>query len=165
MIVCFYDCFFLSHYFTTFSTWSKSNSTGVSRPNIDIIDFSLPFSALISAFIFYMTRFTVLRKENSFNHSYKTFPIFVGLTIALNTFFIIYKGGKGIGLDDLSAGGSLVIASGTGLITGSAIIPFIPKMKQAVNNRFQQREEGEEGRRLRTSYVRYGTVLLALIQM
>ena len=101
------------------------------------------FSALFASFIFYMTRFTVLRKENSFNHSYKTFPIFVGLTIALNTFFIIYKGGKGIGLDNLSAGGSLVIASGTGLITGSAIIPFIPKMKQAVNDRFQQREEGE----------------------
>tara|TARA_Y100000996_G_scaffold392859_1_gene355932 strand:+ start:185 stop:1219 length:1035 start_codon:yes stop_codon:yes gene_type:complete len=88
-----------------------------------------------------MTRFTVLRRENSFNYSYQTFPIFVGLTIALNTFFIIYKGGKGIGLDDLSAGGSLAIASGTGLITGSAIIPFIPKMKQAVNDRFQQRGE------------------------
>ena len=100
------------------------------------------FSAVVSGSIFYLTRTFVLRKENSFNHSYKTFPIFVGLTIAMNTFFIIYKGGKGIGLDDLSAGGSLVIASGAGLITGSAIIPFIPKMKQTVNDRFQQREEG-----------------------
>ena len=99
------------------------------------------FSALFASFIFYMTRFTVLRRDNSFNYSYQTFPIFVGLTIALNTFFIIYKGGKGIGLDDLSAGGSLVIASGTGLITGSAIIPFIPKMKQAVNDKFQREEE------------------------
>ena len=98
------------------------------------------FSALISSSIFYMTRFTVLRRENSFNISYKTFPLFVGLTIALNTFFIIYKGGKGIGFDDLSASGSFVIASGAGFLIGSVITPFIPKMKQLVNNKFQQRE-------------------------
>ena len=96
------------------------------------------FSAIISSFIFYLTRTTVLRKENSFDKSYRTFPIFVGLTIALNTFFIIYKGGKGIGLDDLSAGGSFVIASGAGLLTGSLIIPFIPKMKASVNKKFEE---------------------------
>ncbi|MBF76252.1 hypothetical protein CMK20_18990 [Candidatus Poribacteria bacterium] len=96
------------------------------------------FSAIVSSFIFYLTRLTVLRKEDSFNKSYKTFPIFVGLTITLNTFFIIYKGGKGVGLDNISAGGSLFIASGAGLVTSSLIIPFIPKMKQLVNDRFQQ---------------------------
>ena len=98
------------------------------------------FSAIVSSFIFYITRLTVLRKENSFDYSYRTFPIFVGLTITLNTFFIIYKGGKGIGLDDLSLLGSLVIAAGSGLTIGSIIIPFIPSMKQKVNDRFQQGE-------------------------
>ena len=96
------------------------------------------FSAIVSSFIFYLTRLTVLRKEDSFNKSYKTFPIFVGLTITLNTFFIIYKGGKGVGLDNISEGGSLFIASVAGLVTSSLIIPFIPKMKQLVNDRFQQ---------------------------
>ena len=96
------------------------------------------FSAIVSSFIFYITRLTVLRKENSFDYSYRTFPIFVGLTITLNTFFIIYKGGKGIGLDDLSILNSLAIATGTGLTIGSLIIPFIPSMKQKVNDRFQQ---------------------------
>ena len=49
------------------------------------------FSAVVASFIFYITRFTVLRGDNSFDNSYKTFPIFVGLTITLNTFFIIYN--------------------------------------------------------------------------
>ena len=101
------------------------------------------FSAVISAFIFYITRSTVLRGDNSFDNSYKTFPIFVGLTIALNTFFIIYKGGKGIGLDDLSASGSLLIATLAGIVTGSGIIPLIPRMKESVNRKFRQRDERE----------------------
>ena len=95
------------------------------------------FSAIVASFIFYITRFTVLRGDNSFDNSYKTFPIFVGFTIALNTFFIIYKGGKGIGLDDLSAGGSLLIASIAGIVTGTCIIPLIPRMKESVNKKFQ----------------------------
>ena len=75
--------------------------------------------------------------DNSFDNSYKTFPIFVGLTITLNTFFIIYKGGKGIGLDDLSASGSLLIATLAGIVTGSGIIPLIPRMKESANRKFQ----------------------------
>jgi len=98
------------------------------------------FSAFIASFMFYMTRLTVLRRENSFNNSYKTFPIFVGLTITMNTFFIIYKGGKGIGLDDLSSGTTLLIAVGSGIASGSFIIPFIPWLKQKVNDKFQQPE-------------------------
>ena len=101
------------------------------------------FSAMVASFIFYITRFTVLRGDNSFDNSYKTFPIFVGLTITLNTFFIIYKGGKGIGLDDLSAGGSLLIATLAGIVTGSGIIPLIPSMKESVNMKFRQRNEME----------------------
>ena len=95
------------------------------------------FSAIVASFIFYITRWTVLRGDNSFDNSYKTFPIFVGSTIALNTFFIIYKGGKGIGLDDLSASGSLLIATIAGIVTGSGIIPLIPRMKESVNKKFQ----------------------------
>ena len=34
----------------------------------------------------------------------------------------------------------MVIASGAGFFIGSVITPFIPKMKQLVNNKFQQRE-------------------------
>ena len=56
--------------------------------------------------------------------------------------FIIYKGGKGIGLDDLSAVNSVLIALGAGLFSGGIIIPFIPKMKGRINDIFTREGEG-----------------------
>ena len=47
-------------------------------------------------------------------------------------------------------------------ITASIIMSLMEGTNPSLKKRF--REEGEEGRRLRTSYVRYGTVGLALLQ-
>jgi sodium-dependent phosphate transporter len=88
------------------------------------------FSAIASGSIFYATRSLVLRNKNSFERSYKTFPIFVGVTLMLNSFFIIYKGGKGIGLDDISVSLALLISCGAGAFFGLSIVPFIPMMKR-----------------------------------
>ena len=63
------------------------------------------------------------------------------MTIMLNTFFIIYKGGKGIGLDDLSAVNSVLIALMAGTFSGGIIIPFIPKMKGRINDIFLRADE------------------------
>ena len=97
-------------------------------------------SALIAGCIFYMTRLFVLRKENSFEKSYIFIPILVGLTLFLNSLFIIYKGGQGIGLDDLSAGTSLLISFSLGLISSICIIPFIPRLKRKVIQRIDDRQ-------------------------
>ena len=94
------------------------------------------FSAIISSSIFYLTRLTVLRKENSFDKAYISLPIFVGFTLILNSFFIIYKGGKGIGLDDISGITAILISIGIGVTSGISIIPFIPVLKQKVNDKF-----------------------------
>ena len=99
------------------------------------------FSAIVSGTIFYSTRALVLRRENSFDKSYWSIPIFVSMTIMLNTFFIIYKGGKGIGLDDLSALNAVLIALIAGTFSGGIIIPFIPKMKERINVIFSQTDE------------------------
>jgi len=99
------------------------------------------FSAIVSGTIFYSTRALVLRRENSFDKSYWSIPIFVSMTIMLNTFFIIYKGGKGIGLDDLSALNAVIIALMAGTFSGGIIIPFIPKMKQRINVIFSRTDE------------------------
>ena len=99
------------------------------------------FSAIVSGTIFYSTRALVLRRENSFDKSYWSIPIFVSMTIMLNTFFIIYKGGKGIGLDDLSALNAVLIALMAGTFSGGIIIPFIPKMKQRINVIFSYADE------------------------
>ena len=99
------------------------------------------FSAIVSGTIFYSTRALVLRKENSFDKSYWSIPIFVSMTIMLNTFFIIYKGGKGIGLDDLPALNAVIISLMAGTFSGGIIIPFIPKMKQRINVIFSRTDE------------------------
>ena len=93
------------------------------------------FSAIVSAIIFYLTRLLVLRREDSFNKSYWSFSIFVSLTMTLNTFFIIYKGGKGIGLNDIPMDIALLLASCMGLFSGGIIIPFIPYMKDKINKK------------------------------
>lgn len=94
------------------------------------------FSAIVAGSIFFITRLTVLRRENSFNKSYVLLPVLVGLTLLLNSFFIIYKGGKGIGLDDISESTAILISLGIGLVSGLAIVPFIPILKSRVEQRF-----------------------------
>ena len=94
------------------------------------------FSAIVAGSIFFITRLTVLRRENSFNKSYVLLPILVGLTLLLNSFFIIYKGGKGIGLDDISESTAILISLGIGIASGLAIVPFIPTLKSRVEQRF-----------------------------
>ncbi len=101
------------------------------------------FSAIFAGFIFFMTRLTVLRRENSFDKSYILLPILVGLTLVLNSFFIIYKGGKGIGLDDISELNALLISFGIALICSLSIIPFIPHMKNVVEQRFVENNSPE----------------------
>lgn len=101
------------------------------------------FSAIVAGFIFFMTRLTVLRRENSFNKSYVLLPVLVGLTLLLNSFFIIYKGGKGIGLDDISESTAILISSGIGIVSGLVIIPFIPSLKSRVEQRFVENNSPE----------------------
>ena len=60
------------------------------------------FSAINRRFYIFYNKIicSCIKRENSFDKAYVLFPILVGLTLLLNSFFIIYKGGKGIGLDD-----------------------------------------------------------------
>ena len=101
------------------------------------------FSAIIAGFIFFMTRLTVLRRENSFDKSFVLLPVLVGFTLLLNSFFIIYKGGKGIGLDDLSESTAILISLGIGMLSGLLIIPFIPMLKNNVEQRFVNQNSPE----------------------
>ena len=70
-------------------------------------------------------------------------------------------------LFNMFSGGALERMSNMALnimpyITSSIIMSLMEGTNPSLKRRF--REEGEEGRRLRTAYVRYGTVLLALLQ-
>jgi len=92
------------------------------------------FSAIISSTIFFITRLTILRRDNSFDKAYISLPIFVGLTLILNSFFIIYKG---IRSDDISEFTALLISFGIGIISFLTIIPFIPMLKKRVEQKFK----------------------------
>ena len=102
------------------------------------------FSAIVSMVIYGITRAAVLRRENSFEKSFWTFPIFVGLTVTLNTFFIIYKGAKGLGLHKTELWVSLVIAFGSGLFAALVLIPLLPVIKKCILKGIETRKRNKE---------------------
>jgi sodium-dependent phosphate transporter len=78
------------------------------------------FSGIFSSGLFAILRHTVLRSQNSSKRLKLAFPILVGITLIINSFFIIYKGAKGLGLDSISAPLAVMISCGIGLL-GSII--------------------------------------------
>lgn len=94
------------------------------------------FSGLIAMMVFYATRKCVLR------HSFDTYriniayPVLIGSTLCINTFFIIYKGAKGLGLHKTPLDVAFGVAFGTGIISGLITIPIVPKLKSYVNQKF-----------------------------
>ena len=94
------------------------------------------FSGLISSFIFGLTRQFVLRHNYASKRLNFIYPILVGSTLIINSFFIIYKGAKGIGLDKLPIQQVIGISFGIGTFGGLIIVPFIPKLRKLVEKKF-----------------------------
>jgi len=111
------------------------------------------FSAIVAGFIFFITRLTVLRRENSFDKSFILLPLLVGLTLVLNSFFIIYKGGKGIGLDDISESTAILISTGIGIVSGLLIVPCIPYLKSNVETKFVNENSPERQQCINTNSI------------
>ena len=93
------------------------------------------FSGLISSFIFGLTRQLVLRHNYESNRLNFIYPILVGSTLTINSFFIIYKGAKGIGLDDLPIQDVIGISFGIGTFAGLIILPFVRKLRKLVEKK------------------------------
>lgn len=92
------------------------------------------FSGIFAAAIFFLTRTFVLRAENSYNRAFNVYFIFIAGAIIINTFFIIYKGAKGLGLNDTSMETSVAISFGLGF--GVALIAqfaVVPKLRAAID--------------------------------
>jgi sodium-dependent phosphate transporter len=101
------------------------------------------FSAMIASVIFGSVRAVILRSENSFHRTSYLFPIMIGGTITLNTFFIIYKGAKGLGLDETSFQDASIWAFSAGAAAALLIIPFTKTLKDKAENIFIQNIEIE----------------------
>tara|TARA_B100000085_G_scaffold275103_1_gene292628 strand:- start:5207 stop:6688 length:1482 start_codon:yes stop_codon:yes gene_type:complete len=97
------------------------------------------FSAMISSTLFVVIRQVILRAKDSFERTTYLFPVLIGGTVTLNCFFIIYKGAKGLELDETPLDVACVWSFGVGGLAGILIIPFISKMKanalQSINNK------------------------------
>ena len=94
------------------------------------------FSGLIAAFIFGCVRHCVLRKSFTSNRLNIVYPILIGSTLTINTFFIIYKGAKGLGLHKTPIDVAFGVAFGIGILSGVATIPLVPKLKNYVSKKF-----------------------------
>tara|TARA_B110000211_G_C14056763_1_gene543688 strand:- start:243 stop:1706 length:1464 start_codon:yes stop_codon:yes gene_type:complete len=94
------------------------------------------FSGIISSIIFGITRSLVLRKDFDTNRINLAYPILIGSTMTINTFFIIYKGAKGLGLDKTPLDIAFGVAFGIGGISALITIPLVPRLKKYVNKKF-----------------------------
>jgi len=94
------------------------------------------FSGIIASCVFGITRSLVLRKNFNTNRINWAYPILIGSTMTVNTFFIIYKGAKGLGLDKTPLDIAFGVAFGIGGIGALVTIPLVPKLKKYVTNKF-----------------------------
>lgn len=97
------------------------------------------FSGILSAIMYGLIRILILRHSYNSIRLNISYPILVGFTLLINSFFIIYKGAKGIELDDISInyalGYSFLIAGIGSILT----IPIIPLIKKIVDKKFPTR--------------------------
>jgi len=109
------------------------------------------FSAILAMILFAITRVAVLRHTDSFKRAIISFPIFVGITVILNIFLLIYKGAAGIGLDQTELWVALVSAFSCGIGIALIMIPFLKCIKKGIlesiekqHKRLEELEELEE---------------------
>jgi len=94
------------------------------------------FSGIIASGIYLINRFFVLRKPFNYKRLTIMYPCLVGFTLIINSFFIIYKGAKGLGLNKIKLGDACAISFGIGTAGALITTPFIPKLCKYVENKF-----------------------------
>jgi sodium-dependent phosphate transporter len=94
-------------------------------------------SGIISSTIFLLIRTLILRKKYEDKYILLWFPILVSITILFNTFFIVYKGAKGIGLDKTPLDIVLFVSFGMSLFSCLIITPILPNLYYYIDNKFK----------------------------
>ena len=102
------------------------------------------FSAILSSSLFGFLRCSFLRSENSFSISKIAFPLLVGTTITLNTFYIVYKGAKGLGLDDTPLDVACAWAFGLGGVSAVGIYPVTSYIQNRIEEKFNTSQTSDE---------------------
>lgn len=93
------------------------------------------FSGLLSSLLFALVRSQVLRYSYESKRLNYIYPLLVAGTLVINSFFIIYKGAKGLGLHNIEAASAIGISITIGSIGALLTIPFVPKIRKIVDNK------------------------------
>ena len=107
-------------------------------------------ASLIGGFLFWVSRTLVMRKPDSLKRSYVFFPILVALTVAINIYFIIYKGFKrkidGEKLSEKLGDGYIsLIAWASGIAIGAIVyVIFVRWLKEYHKDWEQNQKNAEE---------------------
>ncbi|CAM9710148.1 unnamed protein product, partial [Discosporangium mesarthrocarpum] len=97
------------------------------------------FSGILAVLLFFVVRTLVLRSEMSFERSFYVYPLLVAATISINVFFIVYKGAKGLDLDETPLNTAFAWALGLGFGLGILMLPVaLLWMKPRVNAKFNE---------------------------
>ena len=96
------------------------------------------FSAIIASALFWVTRELVLRHDFNTKRINYMYPLLIGSTVTINTFFIIYKGAKGLGLHKTPLNVAFAVAFGSGGFVALLTIPLVPKLKRYVNDLYNK---------------------------
>lgn len=107
------------------------------------------FSAILAMGIFGTLRSGLLRLKDSFNTSIFIFPVIIGSCVTLNTFYIIYKGAKGIGLNETSLSDACMWSFGLGGGIAIISIPCIQKAKQIIANKYEDNQKEETNKEMK----------------
>lgn len=109
------------------------------------------FSMVFAGLLFLAVRSLVLRHENSYERSYKFYPLVIWLTMSVCAMFVIFKAGKGRGLGDkLSEDESkqdlygILFSLVFGLIIALVSIPtLLPWIRKRINKEWDSRAATE----------------------
>ena len=100
------------------------------------------FSGIFSSCMFGILRSGLLRLKNSFDLCIYVFPTIVGCTITLNTFYIVYKGAKGLGLDEIPLSVACAWSFGLGGFSAICTVPLLKYyLKPFIDQRFFNHKE------------------------
>ncbi|CAM9960275.1 unnamed protein product [Scytosiphon promiscuus] len=98
-------------------------------------------SGVIAVFLFLFVRTFVLRSADSAKRAIILFPFLstTSVTLLKQIFFIVYKGAKGLGLDDTSLPMAFAWALGLGALCGLCMIcTVLPYMKRDIAAKFNE---------------------------
>jgi sodium-dependent phosphate transporter len=112
---------------------------------------------MCSVFLFLILRTTCLRTANPFKNIWNFYPVLIGSTITINSFFILWKGFKNISddIEEWSIAKVAGISFGIGTLSALLSIPLLKKLKEKVENAYNFEESNTANLNISSDQITY----------